>query len=279
MMLSRRACARAGGRRCYMARGIGEPSLVDLGARPAVAIEALDPEAVLHVVRAEESLAQEIEVATSVDDLERSRRHTPKSPKSDSNRRPLPYHGSALPTELSGRVIHLSDARHIARRGKVVSAQFPSSASVHRAAALGAVAATVSVGSANAWSYYPATQHVVASDRRRGEDRVDAANPRSSSCSCRHRGAGWQRRSRRSSPPLHRLSAPCRSGRCAPAAPSRRRCRRWPRHRCQRSTASSVLTVREGHRVRADADPMESVPLPWLDRVVAVSVEVDVSSS
>ena len=26
------------------------------------------------------------------------------SPESDSNRRPLPYHGSALPTELSGRV-------------------------------------------------------------------------------------------------------------------------------------------------------------------------------
>src|SRR5687767_3741296 len=25
------------------------------------------------------------------------------SPESDSNRRPLPYHGSALPTELSGR--------------------------------------------------------------------------------------------------------------------------------------------------------------------------------
>src|SRR3979411_489316 len=28
---------------------------------------------------------------------------TRRSPESDSNRRPLPYHGSALPTELSGR--------------------------------------------------------------------------------------------------------------------------------------------------------------------------------
>jgi hypothetical protein len=30
-------------------------------------------------------------------------RCTPKSPLPDSNRRPLPYHGSALPTELRGR--------------------------------------------------------------------------------------------------------------------------------------------------------------------------------
>jgi integrase len=32
---------------------------------------------------------------------------TKGSPESDSNRRPLPYHGSALPTELSGRAIAL----------------------------------------------------------------------------------------------------------------------------------------------------------------------------
>jgi integrase len=31
---------------------------------------------------------------------------TKGSPESDSNRRPLPYHGSALPTELSGRGLH-----------------------------------------------------------------------------------------------------------------------------------------------------------------------------
>src|SRR4029077_2417694 len=29
--------------------------------------------------------------------------HSPPSPLTDSNRRPLPYHGSALPTELRGR--------------------------------------------------------------------------------------------------------------------------------------------------------------------------------
>ncbi len=33
----------------------------------------------------------------------RDLRGFPKSPLSDSNRRPLPYHGSALPTELRGR--------------------------------------------------------------------------------------------------------------------------------------------------------------------------------
>src|SRR5215831_9436172 len=34
---------------------------------------------------------------------ERARRPVPASPLTDLNRRPLPYHGSALPTELRGR--------------------------------------------------------------------------------------------------------------------------------------------------------------------------------
>src|SRR5262249_57744214 len=34
---------------------------------------------------------------------------TAKSPDPDSNRGPLPYHGSALPTELSGRGPHCSE--------------------------------------------------------------------------------------------------------------------------------------------------------------------------
>src|SRR6476469_1841014 len=36
-------------------------------------------------------------------------RESLESPESDLNRRPLPYHGSALPTELSGREPHCSE--------------------------------------------------------------------------------------------------------------------------------------------------------------------------
>src|SRR5262245_3429469 len=35
--------------------------------------------------------------------VRRVRRPVPASPLADSNRRPLPYHGSALPTELRGQ--------------------------------------------------------------------------------------------------------------------------------------------------------------------------------
>src|SRR5260221_14289243 len=35
--------------------------------------------------------------------VEADHRPAPPSPLTDSNRRPLPYHGSALPTELRGR--------------------------------------------------------------------------------------------------------------------------------------------------------------------------------
>src|SRR5213079_3038286 len=56
----------------------------------------------------------------------RSSPTTAGSPESDSNRRPPPYHGGALPTELSGRRPHrnsawLSSGSAIPRRGNARS--------------------------------------------------------------------------------------------------------------------------------------------------------------
>ena len=56
--------------------------------------------------------------------VEAGHRPAPASPLTDSNRRPLPYHGSALPTELRGR--GRQDSRAAARPGACCAAVAPS---------------------------------------------------------------------------------------------------------------------------------------------------------